>query len=206
VSRPQRADARRNRELLLAVASDAFTESGVDASLEEIARRAGVGIGTLYRHFPSRDALLEAVFRRNVDQLAGAATELLETIPPEQALDEWMQRFVAYVASKKGLAAHLKTVVSADSSLFAYSHERINTTIRRLVEAAVAAGAIRADVDPADLLRALSGVCLMADVPGWQDQACRISGLLMDGLRYQAEGAPQRRLLTGPSGRVPNPG
>jgi AcrR family transcriptional regulator len=196
VSRPQRADARRNRELLLAVASDAFTESGVDASLEEIARRAGVGIGTLYRHFPSRDALLEAVFRRNVDQLAGGADELLATVPPEQALDAWMQRFVGYVASKKGLAMHLKTVVSADSSLFAYSHERINTTIRRLLEAAVAAGAIRADVDSADLLRALSGVCLMADEPGWQDQACRISGLLMDGLRYRPESAPRPRWPT----------
>ena len=185
LGRPQRADARRNRERLLEAASDAFTESGIDASLEDIARRAGVGIGTLYRHFPSRDCLLEAVFRRNVDQLSDGAAELLETMPPEQALDEWMRRFVAYVATKKGLAAHLKSVVSIDSTLFAYSHDRMNATVTRLVDAAVAAGAIRPDVDPTDLLHALGGVCLMADGPGWQAQACRISSLLMDGLRYQ---------------------
>ncbi len=182
--RPQRADARRNRDRLVEVASDAFAEHGVDTSLEEIARRAGVGIGTLYRHFPSRDALLEAVFRRNVDQLADGATQLLETMPPADALAAWMQRFVAYVATKKGLAAHLKTVVSADSDVFAYSHLRMHETIRHLVESAVAAGEIRGDIDAADLLRALSGVCLMADNPGWQEQACRVSGLLMDGLRY----------------------
>ncbi len=192
MSRPQRADARRNRERLLEVASDAFTESGVDASLEDIARRTGVGIGTLYRHFPSRDCLLEAVFRLSVDQLSQAADELLDTTPPEQALDEWMRRFVVYVATKKGLAAHLKSVVSVDSTLFAYSHERMNATVRTLVDAAVAAGGIRPDVDPTDLLHALSGVCLMADGPGWQDQACRISALLMDGLRYQALAAVPR--------------
>ncbi len=189
MARAQRADARRNRERLLEVASDAFTESGVDASLEDIARRAEVGIGTLYRHFPSRDALLEAVFRRNVDQLCDGAAALLDALPAEQALDEWMRRFVAYVASKRGLAMHLKSVVSADSELFAYSHDRMHATIRRLVEAAVGAGAIRADADADDLLRALSGVCLMADGPGWQDQACRISALLMDGLRYRPEAA-----------------
>lgn len=184
--RPLRADARRNRDRLLEVAAEAFTECGVDASLEEMARRAGVGIGTLYRHYPSRDALLEAVFRRNVDQIADSGAELLTSMPPEAALAAWMQQFVAYVATKKGLAAHLKSVVSDDSCLFAYSHERMNATIRRLVEAAAASGAIRPDVDPTDLLSALSGVCLMANGPGWQEQACRISALLMDGLRYQA--------------------
>jgi AcrR family transcriptional regulator len=189
VSRPMRADARRNREQLLEVASDAFSEHGVDASLEEIARRSGVGIGTLYRHFPSRDALLEAVFRRNLDQLADSAHELLRDLPADRALDEWMRRFVNYVASKKGLANHLKTVLSADSALFSYAHERMNASIRGLVSAAASAGAIREDVDPADLLRALSGVCLMADEPGWQEQACRICSLLMDGLRYQIEPA-----------------
>lgn len=189
MARPMRADARRNREQLLEVASDAFSEHGVDASLEGIARRAGVGIGTLYRHFPSRDALLEAVFRRNLDQLADSADELLRDLPADRALDEWMRRFVNYVAGKKGLANHLKTVLSADSPLFSYAHERMNTSISGLVLAAAAAGAIREDVDPADLLRALSGVCLMADEPGWQEQACRICSLLMDGLRYQIEPA-----------------
>lgn len=185
MSRPMRADARRNREQLLEVASDAFRECGVEASLEEIARRAGVGIGTLYRHFPSRDALLEAVFRRDVEQVADSAEELLRELPPDRALDEWMRSFVNYVAGKKGLATHLKTVLSADSPLFVYAHERMNASMRGLVLAAAAAGAIREDVDPADLLRALSGVCLAADEPGWQEQACRICSLLMDGLRYQ---------------------
>jgi len=185
VQRLQRSDARRNHDRLLEAASAAFAENGVDASLEEIARRADVGIGTLYRHFPSRDALLEAVFRHNVDQLTDVASELLAALPPAEALAAFMQRFVAYVAAKKGLAMHLKTVVSADSDLFAYSHARMHAAIRTLVDAAAADGAIRDDVEPADLLRALSGVCLMADQPGWQDQACRISSLLMDGLRYR---------------------
>ena len=191
MSRPMRADARRNREQLLEVASDAFRECGVEASLEEIARRAGVGIGTLYRHFPSRDALLEAVFRRDVEQVADSAEELLRELPPDRALDEWMRSFVNYVAGKKGLATHLKTVLSADSPLFVYAHERMNASMRGLVLAAAAAGAIREDVDPADLLRALSGVCLAADEPGWQEQACRICSLLMDGLRYQNVPAAQ---------------
>ena len=187
MARPQRSDARRNRDRLLAVAAAAIEERGVDAPLEEIARRAEVGVGTLYRHFPTRDALLEAVFRRNVDQLCDGGLELLGTLPPEQALAEWMQRLVSYVAAKKGLATYLKSVVSADSDLFASSHERITTTIGRLVEAARSAGRIRPDVEPDDLLRALFGVCLMADQPGWQDQACRISALLMDGMRYRAD-------------------
>jgi AcrR family transcriptional regulator len=186
-----RADARRNREQLLEVASDAFRECGVDASLEEIARRAGVGIGTLYRHFPSRDALLEAVFRRDVEQVADSADELLRQLPPDRALDEWMRSFVNYVAGKRGLATHLKSVLSADSPLFVYAHERMNASMRGLVLAAAAAGAIREDVDPTDLLRALSGVCLAADEPGWEDQACRICSLLMDGLRYQNVAAAQ---------------
>jgi len=188
-ARPMRADACRNRERLLTVAGEVIARDGVDASLEDIARTAGVGIGTLYRHFPSRDALLEAVYRHNIEQLREAAEQLLQTVPADQALAEWMRRFVAYVAGKKGLAAHLKTVVSADSDLFAYSYEAISQTMRQLVAAAAASGAIRDDVEPADLLRALSGVCLMADQPGWQDQACRISQLLVDGLRYGAEAA-----------------
>lgn len=186
MTRAQRADACRNRDRLLEVASDAFAREGVDASLEGIAKAAGVGVGTLYRHFPNRDALMEAVYRRNVDQLLADAQELQETKPPVEALGEWMQRFVAYVATKKGLATHLKTVVAADSDLFASSHERLSAAMERLVEAARESGEIRADADPMDVLRALSGVCLMSDLPGWQDQACRISGLLMDGLRYGA--------------------
>jgi AcrR family transcriptional regulator len=198
VARPQRSDARRNRERLLAAAAQAFQESGPEASLEDVARRAEVGIGTLYRHFPTRDALLEAVFRHNVEQLCASGDELLATLPPDQALAEWMRRFVAYVAGKRGLAVHLKSVVSADSDLFASSHARINETVSRLVEAASTKGNIRSDVDAADLLRALSGVCLAADHPGWQEQACRISGLLMDGLRFRPDAVASAAREEGP--------
>jgi AcrR family transcriptional regulator len=189
MTRAQRADACRNRDRLLEVASEAFARDGVEASLEGIARTAGVGVGTLYRHYPNRDVLMEAVYRRNVDQLVADAEELLEHKPAGEALNEWMRRFVAYVATKKGLAVHLKTVVGADSELFASSQQRLSETMRRLVDAARESGDIRDDADPMDVLRALSGVCLMGDLPGWQDQACRISALLMDGLRYRA-GAP----------------
>ncbi|HEX3706581.1 MAG TPA: helix-turn-helix domain-containing protein [Mycobacteriales bacterium] len=182
--RAMRADAQRNRDKLVEVAAIAFARDGIDTSLEDIARTAEVGIGTLYRHFPSRDALLEAVFRHNVDDIAGQADELLETLPADQALAEWMSRFVRYVATKKGLATHLKSVVSHDAEIFAYSHDRMDTTMRRMVETGQKQGTIRLDVDYHDVLKGLSGVCMMSDVPGWQDQACRVSGLLMDGLRY----------------------
>jgi AcrR family transcriptional regulator len=188
-----RADARRNRDKLVEVAATAFARDGIDTSLEEIARTAGVGIGTLYRHFPNRDALLEAVFRRNVDDIAAQADELLTSLPGDQALAEWMNRFVRYVATKKGLATHLKSVVSADAEIFAYSHSKMDGVMKRLVEAAIAEGTIRRDVDYQDVLKGLSGVCMMSDVPGWQDQACRISALLMDGLRYGVNRAETKK-------------
>jgi AcrR family transcriptional regulator len=187
--RPLRADAQRNRERLLEAAATAFARDGAGASLEDIARQAGVGVGTLYRHFPNREVLMEAIFRRDVTELAEGAHTLLEQMPPDAALAEFMQRFVAYVANKKGLATHLKAVLSEDAELFAYTHAMMNAAIAELVEAAAEAGQIRADVAGTDVLRALSGVCLASDAPGWQDQACRISCLLMDGLRYQPERA-----------------
>ncbi|MBV9369465.1 MAG: TetR/AcrR family transcriptional regulator [Frankiales bacterium] len=184
--RAQRADACRNRDRLLDVAAEAFATWGVDASLEKIAKCAGVGIGTLYRHFPTRDALIEAVFRHNVDLLCDGADELSATLPPDEALAEWMQRFVAYVGTKKGLATYLKSVVSADSDLFVSTHARVQATIGRLVDDAAAAGTIRPGVEGMDLLRALSGVCLMADAPGGPEQGTKVAALLMDGLRYGA--------------------
>jgi AcrR family transcriptional regulator len=192
-TRALRADAQRNRDRLVEVAAEAFGRDGIDTSLEEIARNAGVGIGTLYRHFPNRDALLEAVFRHNVDDIASQADELLETLPGDQALAEWMNRFVRYVSTKKGLATHLKSVVSHDAEIFAYSHAKMDGVMQRLVEAAQRDGSIRTDVDPRDVLKGLSGVCMMSDVPGWQDQACRVSGLLMDGLRYRVPAAPAKK-------------
>jgi AcrR family transcriptional regulator len=189
VSRPLRADAARNRERLLAVASEAVARDGIDASLEDIAKTAGVGIGTLYRHFPTRDALLEAVFRHNVAALCDGGRRLLDTLPADQALAEWMQRFVAYVATKRGLAGHLKSVVAKDSELFVESHAMLRSTMETLLAAAVRDGAVRPDVDPLDLLRAMSGVCMAGDAPGWEEQACRITRLLVDGLRYRPAGA-----------------
>ncbi|HET6815692.1 MAG TPA: helix-turn-helix domain-containing protein [Mycobacteriales bacterium] len=186
MARAQRCDAARNRDRLLEAASDAFAERGVDASLEDIAKRACVGIGTLYRHFPTRDALVEAVYRRNVELLCAGADELRATLPPDEALAEWMQRFVAYVASKKGLATYLKSVVAADSDLFVSTHDKVRETISGLVDDAAAAGAIRSGVEGMDLLRALSGVCLMSDQPGGPEQGAKVAALLMDGLRYGA--------------------
>jgi AcrR family transcriptional regulator len=184
--RAQRADACRNHDRLLEVASEAFATWGVEASLEKIAKSAGVGIGTLYRHFPTRDALVEAVYRHNVDLLCAGADELRASLPPDQALAEWMQRFVSYVPSKKGLATYLKSAVSADSDLFQSTHAKVQQTIGTLVNAAADAGMIRARIDGMDLLRALGGVCMMADLPGGPEQAAKVATLLMDGLRYGA--------------------
>jgi AcrR family transcriptional regulator len=186
VARAQRADACRNRDRLLEVASAVFSTNGVEASLESIAKEAGVGIGTLYRHYPTRDALIEAVYRHNVELLCEGADELRATLPPDEALAQWMQRFVAYVATKKGLATYLKSVIAADSDLFQSSQSRVQETIAALVDAAAAAGSIRPEIDGMDLLRALSGVCMMTDNSGGPEHGARIATLLMDGLRYGA--------------------
>jgi AcrR family transcriptional regulator len=184
-ARPLRADAQRNRDKLLTTAMAAFAERGVDASLEDIARTAGVGIGTLYRHFPTRDALIEAAYRHQVETLCAAAEELLATHEPDEALSLWMERFVAHVATKRGMATALKAVIGKDSELFAYCHGLIRDAVGTLISAAAESGAIRSDVEPADLIRALSGICLVSDQPGWQDQAHRLVNLLHDGLRYR---------------------
>jgi AcrR family transcriptional regulator len=186
--RPLRADAQRNRDALLVVAAAQFAERGVEAPLEDIARDAGVGIGTLYRHFPSREALIADVYRREVDLLCGGVDELLTTLPADEALAEWMRRFVGYVATKRGLALALKSMVSDSSELFAQSRANINESMARLVNAAVEAGLVRADADPEDVLRGMSGFCLFSDQAGWQEQAQRLVALLVDGLRFRAAG------------------
>src|SRR5450631_3740575 len=186
--RMQRADARRNREALLESAGEAFAEHGTAASLEDVARRAGVGIGTLYRHFPTREALVEAAYRHGVENLCDAAEQLLASEEqPDVALEIWMRDFVGYVATKRGLAATLK-LDGADThaDLFAYVHDRIRAALKSLIDAAAATGRIRSDVDGTDLMRALGGICMVSDQPGWQEQARRLVSLLMDGLRYGA--------------------
>jgi AcrR family transcriptional regulator len=187
-----RADARRNRDTLLEAASEAFAEHGVDTSLEDIARRAGVGIGTLYRHFPSREALVIATYERGVTLLCDAAPALLEEHPdePDVALEQWMDRYVEYVATKRGLASTLKSAVDGNDQLFVKVRTRIYGAADSLLSAAVAAGRIRPDVQGADLLRALGGICMASDSDGWQEQSKRLVKLLMDGLRY---GAPAYR-------------
>lgn len=185
VDRPLRKDARRNREALLIAASEAYSERGVDASLEDIARRAGVGIGTLYRHFPTRDILNEAVYRREVDTLCDGATDLSGE-PPVEALRTWMRSFASYVAKKRGMAMALKSALGPDNELFRHSHQRIEAAITALVERAVASGDVRPDADPEDLLRAMSGICMASDLPGWNDRTGRLIDLIVDGLRYGA--------------------
>jgi AcrR family transcriptional regulator len=185
-ARPLRADARRNRDALLVAAAAQFAERGVEAPLDEIARRAGVGIGTLYRHFPTRDALIADVYRREVNLLCGGVDELLATLPADEALAEWMRRFVGYVATKRGLAVALKSMVNDNSELFAQSRANINESMARLVHAAVEADLVRSDADPEDVLRAMSGFCLFSEQAGWQEQAQRLVSLLVDGLRFGA--------------------
>jgi AcrR family transcriptional regulator len=156
--------------------------------LDEIARRAGVGIGTLYRHFPTRDRIVEAVYRREVQQLAGAATRLLDSLPPDAALHEWMRLFVDYIATKKVIAAALGAIVAGSPELYTSSGAQITDAMALLVERAIAGGTIRADADPADLLRALAGFAYVNAGPGWEASARRLIDILMDGLRTPARG------------------
>jgi AcrR family transcriptional regulator len=190
-ARSMRADARRNRDSLLAAAVELFADAGAEVPLEAIAERAGVGIGTLYRHFPTREALAEAAYRNEVKRLCDAAGELLQSEPPDQALADWMDRFVTYVAAKRSMASMLQSVVaSSDSSLYSDARTQMAAAIAQLLDAAGAAGTVRRDVDPDDILRAMSGIwSSVSDGADWEERARRLLGLLMDGLRYGATGA-----------------
>jgi AcrR family transcriptional regulator len=181
--RRPRADGQRNRERLIEAAKAAFAEAGAEVSLDEIARRAGVGIGTLYRHFPTRGAIVEAVYRREVQQLADAATRMLDDLPPGQALHQWMRLFVDYIATKKVIAPALGSIVVGVSELYAASGALITGAMSELVRRAAAAGDIRPNADPDDLLRALVGFTYGATGPGWEASARRLIDILMDGLR-----------------------
>lgn len=184
--KPLRSDARRNRDLLLATAGELFSSRGIDVPLEEIAKAAGVGVGTLYRHFPTRDALNEAVYRREVELLCDGVDQLLAEHPADDALAEWMRAFADYVARKRGMAVALKSALGVDNELFSYSHRRIHAALDTLLDAAVKSELIRGDVDSEDLLRGMSGICMATDAPGWQDRTGRLINLLIDGLRYRA--------------------
>jgi len=181
-TRSPRTDAVRNRERVLEAAKAVFSAGGPDASLEAVARRAGVGIGTLYRHFPTREALFEAVYRREVEQLADFAEQLMADVPPAEALRRWLRSNVEFVATKKGMSAALALAAHRSSELSAYSFERLTKAVGALLDRAVAAGEIRADIGPEDLLRALVGMCYMHDQPGWQTSVLRLVEVLVDGL------------------------
>jgi AcrR family transcriptional regulator len=181
--RKPRADSLRNREALIAAAKVAFTERGADAPLEDIARRAGVGIGTLYRHFPTREALLAAVYRREVEQLAVAAETLLASLPPGQALEAWLHQMVDYMATKRVVAPALQASPAEGSALYAASGSTITAALERLARAAIASGEIRADLEPGDLLRLIAGLSVGYDRPDWPASARRLIGILMAGLR-----------------------
>jgi AcrR family transcriptional regulator len=179
-TRPLRADARRNRDRLLAVAVRAFSQEGADVPLDAIAREAGVGIGTLYRHFPTREALVEAAYRTELDRLCDATPGLLAQLPPERALRAWMDRFVDYMTTKRGMADALKAVIASGGNPYAHSRDRMLAAVGSLLDAGIAAGTLRADVLAVDVLASLSGVTLAA---AERDQAGRLLDLLLDALR-----------------------
>jgi AcrR family transcriptional regulator len=181
--RRPRADAVRNRERVLEAAKTVFSAGGPDASLEAVARTAGVGIGTLYRHFPTREALFEAVYRREVQQLADLAEQLKEQAEPVEALRRWMRSNVKFVATKKGMSAALTLATDKNSELFSYSFDRLTRAVGSLLDRAIATGEIRDDISPEDLLRALVGMCYTHDQPGWQKSVLRLVDVFIDGLR-----------------------
>ena len=185
-ARKPRADSTRNRQLLIDAAKAGFAEVGPNVTLEEIARRAGVGIGTLYRHFPSREAIVEAVYRREVEQLVEAVPQLLEASPAGEALHRWMHLFVNFIATKRLIAPSLGTAVGRTSRPHATPAELITRAISTLVKDAVRSGDVRKDIDPSDLLRALVGVSYGNPDAGWEASARRLIDILMDGLRRKS--------------------
>ena len=183
VLRKPRTDAQRNRGRILEVAKDAFTRYGADAKLDDIAKDAGVGPGTLYRHFPTRDALIEAVYRTEVEKLAAAERKFAETMAPIDALRAWMLLFVDYIAAKHIIAPALNTFVGGASKLYEGSRDQIQGAIEGLVKRAIKSGDIRRDIEPFDLLRALIGVSNVSSTPDWQQSAKRLVDILITGSR-----------------------
>lgn len=182
-SRKPRADAVRNRERLLAAATAVFGQGRPEAaSLEAVARQAGLGIGTLYRHYPTREALFEAVYRREVDQLVALAEALQAEADPVEALRRWLRANIAFIATKKGMAAALAMAASSSSELATQSVDRLTRAMGELLRRAAEAGGIRSDIAPEDLLRAVVGMCYAQDRPGWQEGVARLIDVLVDGL------------------------
>lgn len=181
--RKLRRDAQRNRERILEVAKEAFTQFGADASLDDIAKQAAVGAGTLYRHFPTRDALIEAVYRSEVEKLAASARKLSETMPPIDALRAWMLLLIDYISAKHIIAPALNSIVGGPSRLYEGSRGLIQGAIDELVKRAKKSGNLRRDLDASDLLRALIGVSHVGAGPDWQQSARRLVDILIAGSR-----------------------
>ena len=181
--RKPRADAQRNRERILDVAKQAFTRFGANASLDDIAKESGVGPGTLYRHFPTREELLQAVYRSELEKLAKAEQKFAQAMPPIEALRAWLLLFVDGIAAKQLIAPAVNTLVGDPKKVFASSHALMHEAIRRLVKRAIKSGDIRKDLDPIDLLRALVGVANVASMPDWQQSAKRLVNILIAGSR-----------------------
>ena len=190
--RSVRADAQRNLDSLIEAAKAVFSSSGVDAPVREIATRAGVGIATVYRHFPQRSDLVAAVYRREVDACVSAAAALARDHEPGEALTRWLDRYMRFIATKRGLAAAYHSGVPAFEALPAYFRQRLEPALQSLLQAAVAAGQARADVAPYDLLRAVANLSAAgADVDTGHGR--RMVDLLIDGLRYGAPASKRRR-------------
>ena len=182
--RPMRADAQRSYDRLLQAAVAAFAEHGADdVSLEEIARRAGVGIGTLYRHFPTREALVEALYRKELADLCAAAAELLKSHAPEQALRAWMDLFADYVAAKQEMADALRAVFAAGSVTVSQAREELTVAVRTILDAGVADGTLRDDVRPEDVVAMIVGAFTATSLAGGQEQRGRMFDLLVDAVR-----------------------
>ena len=183
--RRPRADAVRNRERLIEAATRVFAMGAAHASLEAVARGAGVGIGTLYRHFPTREALFEAVYRREVDQLGDLAERLAREAPPVEALRRWLHANLRLVATKRGMVEALQLVASGSTELKAYSFERLTAGLALLLARGVAAGDVRPDITAEDLLRTIVGVFHADGSTHWQASALRIIDVFVDGLRQR---------------------
>jgi AcrR family transcriptional regulator len=182
-NRKPRADAQRNRERILEVAKEAFTRSGAHASLDDIAKQAAVGPGTLYRHFPTREELLRAVYRSELEKLAAAEQKFARTMPPVEALRAWLLLFVEGIATKQLIAPAVNTLVGDPKRVFEASYAQVHEALRALVKRAIKSGDVRKDLDPIDLLRALVGVANVATSPGWQQSARRLVDILITGSR-----------------------
>jgi AcrR family transcriptional regulator len=183
IERKRRSDAQQNRERILTIAREVFNRSGANASLEEIAKKARVGIGTLYRHFPSREELLKAVYKAGVEKLAKAGQEFAGTSPPIEALRSWMLLYVDFIAEKQIIAAALNALFDDPEKIFEPSYTQIRDAVGALVKRAIKSGDIREDLDAIDLLRPLIGVASIAIGPDWQKGARKLVDILISGSR-----------------------